>query len=196
MSVGDTEISARAVTLLGEHAEESLVAMAEALLFASGDPLTRARLARALSVTEHQLDHILTQLDCDLRGRGIHLMRQGDQLQLGTAPRFARKVMELWNAEPRGRLSSAALETLAIIVYEQPVTRSRIEAIRGVNCDRAISTLIARDLIVEVGRLDMAGRPMQYGTGLAFLEQFGLQSLQELPRPGCGADATDEISIR
>lgn len=120
-------------------------------------------------------------LAVQLADRGIRLQRHGDQVQLVTAPEAAAAVERFLGLEGAVRLSSAALETLAVIAYRQPVTRAQIEQVRGVSADRAIATLLAHGLIEEVGRLETVGRPALFGTTVEFLEHFGLQSLADLP---------------
>lgn len=160
----------------------SLTQAAEAILFAAGTPLSVAKLARLLDIPPGAIESVLDRLTDELQGRGVRLMRHGDDVQLGTAPELASFVARLWDGTARARLSAAAAETLAIVAYRQPVTRAQIEAIRGVSVDRAIATLVGRELIQEVGRLETVGRPVQYGTGFAFLEQLGLTSIDQLPR--------------
>jgi segregation and condensation protein B len=109
------------------------------------------------------------------------LQRDDDRLQLVTAPASARYVRRLRGLEDQTRLSRAALEVLSVVAYRQPATRAEIEAIRGVNGDRALATLLARGLVDEVGRRDTVGRPVEFGTTLGFLEHMGLGSLDDLP---------------
>lgn len=153
----------------------------EALLFAAGSPVALARLAALLEMSEAAAREAADQLALDLRGRGIRLVRNGDELELATSPDLAPIVRRLTEETRKVKLSHAALETLAIIAYRQPVTRAQIETIRGVNSDRAIATLLSHDVIEEAGRLEAAGRPVLYRTTLAFLERFGLGSLDDLP---------------
>ena len=112
-----------------------------------------------------------------------------------TAPASARYIRRLRGLEEQARLSRAALEVLAVVAYRQPVTRAEIEAIRGVNGDRALSTLLARGLIAEVGRRETVGRPVEFGTTLGFLEHLGLRSLDDLPAVApSGPEAADEAA--
>ncbi|MDW8071163.1 MAG: SMC-Scp complex subunit ScpB, partial [Anaerolineae bacterium] len=115
------------------------------------------------------------------RTRGVRVQRHGEQLQLVTAPGAARYVERLLGLSGGGSLSPAALETLAIIAYKQPITRPEIEAVRGVNSDSVLRTLLSKGLIQEVGRLETVGRPVLFGTTLEFLQYFGLSGLDELP---------------
>ncbi|MCC6177870.1 MAG: SMC-Scp complex subunit ScpB [Chloroflexi bacterium] len=159
---------------------ETLAPHVVALLFAADEPLAVADLARILSarlsVVEQTVAHLLAEPP-----PGLMVQRDGDRLQLATAPASAPYVRRLRGLDDRARLSRAALEVLAVIAYRQPVTRAEVEAIRGVNGDRALSTLIQRGLVAEVGRKDALGRPVLFGTTLAFLEHLGLSSLDDLP---------------
>jgi segregation and condensation protein B len=122
-------------------------------------------------------------LDRHLRdtGRGVVVQRSGDSVQLVSAPRFGQPVARLLGMERTVKLSSAALETLALVAYRQPVTRSEIEAIRGVDSSGVLATLVARELVEPLGRRSTPGNPVEYGTTPAFLQFFGLTSLDELP---------------
>jgi segregation and condensation protein B len=114
-------------------------------------------------------------------GRGIRLQRHSGRVQLTTAPSAAPMVERLLGLESSSRLSHAALETLAIIMYEQPVTRPQIDAIRGVNSDAVLKSLLVKGLLQELGRAETPGRPILYGVTSEFLQYFGLNSLAELP---------------
>ena len=111
----------------------------------------------------------------------MRLLRKADRVHLTTAPESATYIERFLGLDLSSRLSTAALETLAVIAYRQPLTRGDIEAIRGVNCDAVIRTLISRELVEAVGRLEQPGRPFLYGTTLQFLHYFGLESLDKLP---------------
>ncbi|HLF24863.1 MAG TPA: SMC-Scp complex subunit ScpB [Anaerolineae bacterium] len=161
-----------------------LTAMVESLLFVSSEPVPISRLAEALDVGAEQVEEALAELKTLSRNgaaRGLILQRRGDKVQLTTRPECALYVEKFLGLALTGRLSKPALETLAIIAYQQPITRPEIEMIRGVNCDGVIQTLLSKGLIEEVGRLETAGRPIQYGTTFAFLQHFGLRSLDDLP---------------
>ena len=123
----------------------------------------------------------LDSLAEDCRQRGVRIQRSGDLVQMATAPDAARYVENFLNMDHHQRLSTAGLETLAIVAYKQPITRAGIEAIRGVNSDGAVATLLARDLIEEVGQGRTPGRPVLFGTTVRFLEHFGLERPEDLP---------------
>jgi segregation and condensation protein B len=152
----------------------------EGLLFVAERALSRREIAALAGVDRATVDARLGDLEVTLRERGIHLVVDGDRVELATAPEAGALVARYVGADAI-RLSPASLETLAIVAYRQPVTRSAVERIRGVDSDYTIRTLLHRRLIVELGRSDAPGRPYLYGTGLEFLERFGLTSLEELP---------------
>ncbi|HEY8475842.1 MAG TPA: SMC-Scp complex subunit ScpB [Chloroflexota bacterium] len=155
-----------------------------AVLFVAGGPVEIGAVRRALEVDDVALEAALQHLR-DFPPAGLVVQRHGDQLQLATAPSSAAYVERFLGSPPPTRLSRAALEVLALVAYRQPITRAAIEAVRGVNSDRAIATLLSRGLIQEVGRAEAPGRPALFGTTMAFLEHLGLRSLDDLPRvPG------------
>jgi segregation and condensation protein B len=158
-------------------------ALVEALLLAAVQPPTIEELARGAGLTEPEVETVLAELE-QREGRGWVLQRHGRTVQLATAPRFAAQVRRFLGLEREVRLSAAALETLAIVAYQQPVTRGEIEAIRGVDSSAVLSTLNTRGLIEAVGRLATPGTPIQYGTTPDFLRHFGLRSLADLPPLG------------
>ncbi|WP_218028862.1 SMC-Scp complex subunit ScpB [Tengunoibacter tsumagoiensis] len=155
----------------------------ESLLFVAGRPLERSELRKLLNCDDEQLTQALHQLERELveRLRGIRLQRLNEQVQLVTAPEHARYVAALLGLPLTAKLTSAALETLAVIAYRQPITRSQIEAIRGVNSDRALASLLQHGLVSEVGRAQTIGRPALFATTPDFLQQFGLTTLEQLP---------------
>jgi segregation and condensation protein B len=152
----------------------------EALLFVAEKPLARREIATLAGVDRETVDARLGDLEVTLGARGIRLILSGDVVELTTAPEAGALIARYVGADAV-RLSPAALETLAIVAYRQPVTRSTIERIRGVDSDYTVRTLLHRRLIVELGRSETPGRPYLYGTGFDFLERFGLTSLEELP---------------
>ncbi len=159
----------------------SLEARLEALLFASPEPVTARRLAQALGVSLRETEAALQRLEAALQTRGIRLQRNRDRWQLTTAPETGTLVAEFLGLEGAARLSRAALETLAIVAYRQPITRPQIDAIRGVSSDGVLRSLLSKGLIEELGRSEGPGRPILYGTTALFLETFGLPSLDVLP---------------
>jgi len=166
------------------------VAQLEALLFVAERPLTRREIATLAGVDRETVDTLLGDLEVVLRDRGLKLVAVGDQVQLVTAPGAGSLIARYTGAEA-GKLSPAALETLAIVAYRQPVTRGAIERIRGVDSDYVIRTLLHRRLVVEQGRADTPGRPILFGTGFDFLERFGMTSLDDLPP--LDADAAERL---
>lgn len=153
----------------------------ESLLFVAGEPITVVQLARTLQLPADTVETALAQLTEEYRERGIRLQRHGDTIQLVSAPEAALAVARFLGVQATTRLSAAALEVLAIIAYRQPLTRAQIEVIRGVDSSGVIRALLARELIADVGRLETVGRPILYATTPAFLRQFGLTSLEDLP---------------
>lgn len=156
----------------------------EALLFASGEPVTVNQLVEALegvdTVTVKELVQEL-QAEYDTEARGFQLVEVSRGYQLITRPAYSDWVKRLFRREVTLRLSTAALETLAIVAYYQPVTRAEVEEIRGVNSDSALNSLVERRLVTIAGRKDVPGRPLLYVTTDEFLHHFGLKDLSELP---------------
>jgi len=153
----------------------------EALLFVSAEPVPPSQLAAALEVSVAAIEQALKQLDGELQTRGLRLQRNAGRVQLTTAPEMAERVERFLGLEATSRLSRAALETLAIVAYQQPVTRPQIEAVRGVSSDGVMKSLLSKGLVAETGRADGPGRPILYGTTPDFLQHFGLNSLVDLP---------------
>ena len=178
-----------ALTTIQEEPERStpedqrLGAAIESLLFVSGRPLERAELRKLLDISDAKLTSALQALEQALavQERGIRLQWLSEQVQLVTAPENARYVAALLGLPMSAKLTSAALETLSVIAYRQPVTRAQIEAIRGVNSDRALASLVQYGLVADVGRAQTVGRPVLFATTPEFLQQFGLTSLNQLP---------------
>jgi len=164
----------------GPIAERLTEAQLEALLFVAERPLTRREIATLAGVDRSTVDARLGDLEVSLAARGIRLVLSDDRVELVTAPDAGELIARYVGADAI-RLSAAALETLAIVAYRQPVTKSAVERIRGVDSDYTIRSLLHRRLVVELGRADGPGRPFLYGTGFEFLERFGLTSLDELP---------------
>ena len=152
----------------------------ESLLFVAERPLSRREIATLAGTDRATVDARLGDLEVALRARGIRLLIDGDRVELATAPEGGALVARYVGADAV-RLSPASLETLAIVAYRQPVTKSAVERIRGVDSDYTIRTLLHRRFLVELGRSEAPGRPFLYGTGFEFLERFGLTSLDEMP---------------
>ncbi len=163
---------------------DQLSAVIEAILFSSNRPLRVKELQQATDAGRDAIEDALEALRNQLEGRGVMLMRHHDDLHLATRPQFASAVRRALRPEVSGRLSQAAYETLAIVAYQQPVARARIEEVRGVNCESVLTNLELRDLITEVGRGTGPGQPKLYGTTMRFLQVMGLESLDRLPAPG------------
>jgi segregation and condensation protein B len=161
----------------------------EAILFSSNRPLKVRELMQATDSSRDALEDALESLRVALDGRGVMLMRHHDEVHLATRPEYSSAVRRALRPEVSGRLSQAAYETLAIVAYQQPVARSRIEEVRGVNCESVLTNLELRDLITEVGRGSGPGQPKLYGTTMRFLQVMGLDSLDHLPAPGGEARA-------
>lgn len=157
----------------------------EAILFVAGEPLQVAALASALEVTELEVSAAADELasDYDYNRRGICLKRFGSHIQLSTRADYAPQIEKLLQPVQKQSLSQAALETLAVVAYKQPVTKLDIESVRGVKCDYSVQSLVNKGLIEEVGRKDTVGHPILYGTTDTFLSHFGLASLEDLPQP-------------
>ena len=163
-----------------DRAVELLRRPIEALLFVASESLTIKQIAKLTHATEMEVAAALQQIEADYAERGIVLREIAGGYRFASAP-AAREVVEAYLLPPKSSLSTPALETLAIIAYMQPVTKSEIESIRGVASDSVVSTLIDRKLLDEAGRKDVVGRPMLYKTTPEFLESFGLRSLDDLP---------------
>ena len=153
----------------------------ESVLFVADGPVDLATLARVAAVSADDIAISLDSIASDYRGRGLRIQRTATAAQLVTAPESTSYVERFLGVDEKETISQSALETLAIVAYRQPVTRPRIELIRGVNCDRAVAVLRARGLISEVGRAKSPGRPYVYGTTFRFLEHFGLERPEDLP---------------
>ena len=153
------------------------------MLFASGEPVAVQALIEMLGVTAQEFEPVLQGLALRYdEDRGVRLMRFDDSLQLCTRPQYMDLIEKVLQPVRKQTLTQAALETLAVVAYRQPVTRMEIEQIRGVQCDRAVATLLHHGLIAEVGRKESIGRPILYGTTEKFLQHFALTSLEALPR--------------
>ncbi|MFO7662365.1 MAG: SMC-Scp complex subunit ScpB [Chloroflexota bacterium] len=161
----------------------SPLARLESILFVASGPISAARLATALDMTPAAVGKLLRELENDYSGRGLRLQWSNNNLvQLTSAPEAGVTIERFLGLELTTRLSQAALEVLAIVGYMQPVTRPQIDQIRGVNSDGALRSLLSKGLVEEVGRLEKPGRPILYGTTPEFLQHFGMNSLEDMPR--------------
>ena len=165
---------------MADEAAELTTEQLEALLFIAERPLSRREIANLAGVPADVVDARLGDLEVVLHDRGIRLVISGEQVELATAAEAGELIARYVGADG-ARLSPAALETLAIVAYRQPVTRAVVERIRGVDSDYVLRSLLHRRLVAEQGRADTPGRPILYATGFAFMERFGLTSLDELP---------------
>lgn len=161
---------------------QSIEAQLEAVLFAAPGPVTVQQLAMTLELTADLIDAGLKMLEQHYhQGRGLRLQRHAGRIQLTTAPEFAPAIERFLGLESTSRLSRAALETMAIIAYQQPITRPQLDEIRGVNSDGVLKSLLSKGLVQEMGRAETPGRAILYGITAEFLQHFGLSTLEELP---------------
>jgi segregation and condensation protein B len=164
---------------------DQLIARIEALLFVATGGIPPSQLAAALDiplrVIESHLDILESRLSSQETPHGLRLQRHHGRVQLTTSTESAADIEKFFGLEATSKLSRAALETLAIVAYQQPVTRPEIDAIRGVNSDGVLKSLLSKGLIQEIGRAERPGRPILYATTSDFLQYFGLNSLEELP---------------
>lgn len=174
-----------------EMEPEDLAVALEAVCFALNRPVSHGEAGAILGRSPAAVAQAAEALAAQLRGRGLMLQRHGDQLQIVTRPEVTWAVQRALSPERPARLSRAAMETLAIIAYRQPVTRARLEAVRGVNCEAVLEHLEHRGLVAEVGRQPTPGNPRLFGTTLRFLQVVGLESIADLPPLPEGTDLPD-----
>ena len=172
---------------------EEIRATVEAVLFASGEPIEVSRIAQALEMSVEEVQEILSEIGTDLDNRhsGICLLKLGNKYQLCSRVEYAPQIREVLDIKKNIPLSNAALEVLAVVAYNQPVTKAYIEQVRGVDCTGVISNLCQKELLEERDRLDLPGRPLLYGTTPNFLRCFCLTSLADLPELSERADYKD-----
>jgi segregation and condensation protein B len=159
----------------------SMAAMVESILFVAAEPVPVPLLASALDTDDRAVEDALESLEQEYRARGLKILRMGDRVHITSAPRAAQVVEKFLGMEHTIGLSRAALETLAILAYKQPLTRPQIDSVRGVNSDSVLDNLMAKGLVEEMGRTEGPGRPILYATTADFLRHFGLGSTAELP---------------
>lgn len=153
----------------------------EAILFAAGYPVKYEKLSEVIGLPQRDLRGLMESMSREYDGRGIQLLLYPDTCQLTTKEVFAPYIREALGIKRGGNLSASSLEVLAVVAYNQPVTRAYIDTVRGVDSSYAVTSLLDKSLIEAVGRLDAPGRPMLYGTTDKFLRVFGLRSLADLP---------------
>lgn len=174
-----------------------LRATIEAMLFAGGDPVSCERMAGVLGVSLETIDSVCNELNefYDESGSALRVVKLGQQYQIATRDEYAPMIRTLLDLKKDTPLSNAAMEVLAVIAYNEPVTKNFVERVRGVDCSGVVNTLLARGLIEERGRLDLPGRPMQYATSPNFMRCFGLESMGELPTVPSETAENAQISV-
>ncbi len=162
---------------------KALEAKIEAILFTMGEAVEADRIAIALEQDVDTVRNILRDMMLQYKesDRGIQIIELNDSFQLCTKPQMYEYIIKVAHAPKKPVLTDVLLETLSIIAYKQPITRTEISAIRGVNCDHAVSKLVEYNLACELGRMEAPGRPIVFGTTEEFLRHFGLSSLSDLP---------------
>jgi segregation and condensation protein B len=166
---------------ISESEKLSLEARLEALLFVAPGTTSIKQLAESLQATPRQVEQALIHLEASYAERGLRLQRHKNELRLTAAPESGGLVERFLDLEATHRLSAAALECLAIVAYQQPITRPHIDSIRGVNSDSSMRLLLAHNLVEESGRGEGPGRPILYSTTPDFLQHFGLNTIKDLP---------------
>ena len=173
---------------------KELLSAFEAVLFASGEPMSIERFAQVFEITPDEVIKIMEELSKKLEKNesGLHIVRLENMYQLATKKEFSAYIKRAFDIRRKTPLSPAALEVLAVVAYNQPVTKSFIEQVRGVDCSGVVTTLIEKGLLEERGRLELPGKPLLYGTTKNFLRCFSLSDLSELPPlPQKEQDTTD-----
>ena len=159
-----------------------LQALIESLLFVADRTVTVQELAATLEIDQDEIENALENLKATYQDRGIRLQRKGERLQLVSPPEAGPFIERFLGLEISGKLSPAAMETIAIVAYRQPTTRIQVDAIRGVNSASVLRSLVRRGLLEQIGRAETVGHPILYGVTFSFLEQFGLENLKSLPK--------------
>ncbi len=172
-----------------------LMGKIEAILFAGGEPVALDRIAQVLGVRTYAVEEILAALKkkYNTRNSGIHLLVLGDAAQFCTNPAFIEPVRAALDLKRNTPLSQAAMEVLAVVAYNQPVTKAFVEQVRGVDCSGVVGSLVQKGLLEERGRLELPGRPLLYGTTENFLRCFQLSSIDQLPPPPGGNGEEDQV---
>ncbi|MCL5094301.1 MAG: SMC-Scp complex subunit ScpB [Patescibacteria group bacterium] len=167
----------------------------ESILFVAEKPVSLKELALLTGAMITDVQQTMKELIDEYSKKGIRIIRKGEYFHFVSAPENSETIAKYLNEELRHDLSEAALETLAIITYKQPVTRMEIEEIRGVNCEALIRNLMIRGLITEVGRKEAIGRPILYGTTMEFLQYLGLENENQLPKIEETVEIREKLSI-
>lgn len=154
----------------------------QAVLFASGDPVESSRLAKLFSVNTSVVHYLIEAINEDYKKLPFQILELGDSYQMVSRPEHADVIRRALEAKNNAPLSQAAMEVLAIIAYNQPVTRNFIEQVRGIDSSSVVSSLVAKGLVAEAGRLEIPGRPIAYETTPAFLRSFGMKNIEALPK--------------
>lgn len=164
-------------------AVENIKAAIEAVLFSNGQSVERSRIARALEIEEKQVETAVNELIADYKEqkRGITIIKLDDAYQMTASKEYAPQIRTVMDLRRNTPLSQAALEVLAVVAYNQPVTKAFVEQVRGVDCSGVIGSLTAKGLVEEKGRLELPGRPLLYGTTENFLRCFNIESIDRLP---------------
>jgi segregation and condensation protein B len=159
-------------------------AVIESLVFASSEPITSKTIAEVVGINDHTVKQIISDLMADYQSskKGIQIMEVANGYQFCTHPECAPYIEKLHKNPRNVGLSQAAIETLAIVAYKQPITKAEIEALRGVSVESSLTNLLDKNLVEEAGRKDAPGRPILYRTTKQFLKYFGLNHLNELPK--------------
>lgn len=167
----------------------------EAILFASGEPMALDRIAQALGIRTYAVEAAVAALQerYNTHESGVHLLTLGDSAQFCTNPAYIEPVRAALDLRRNTPLSQAAMEVLAVVAYNQPVTKAFVEQVRGVDCSGVVGSLVQKGLLEERGRLELPGRPLLYGTTENFLRCFQLGSIDQLPPPpGEGAEQEED----
>lgn len=175
---------------------EDITGQVEAILFASGEPMSLERTAQALGVRTYAVESAVAALQekYNKPDSGVHLLTLGDSAQFCTNPAFIGPVRAALDLKRNTPLSQAAMEVLAVVAYNQPVTKAFVEQVRGVDCSGVVGSLVQKGLLEERGRLELPGRPLLYGTTENFLRCFQLESIDRLPPPPGEGAGTEEDS--
>ena len=176
--------------------DKQLIKACEAVIFSSGEPITASRIQEVFELSAKDTEKLIKAVaeHIEVSDMGFSLIRLDDCVQLATKQEFASYIKAAFDIKRKAPLSPAALEVLAVIAYNQPVTKAFIEQVRGVDCSGVVSTLVEKDLIEERGRLELPGRPLLYGTTKNFLRCFSLESLDDLPPLPENDQAKDDVA--